>query len=97
MLRGATAFALPPVLLRSRILKRVVNKMLALTRKRGESIIINDNVEVVVLSVQGEQVKLGIIAPKDIPVHRKEIYEQIQAENKAASKANLDALKKYVE
>ena len=68
--------------------------MLALTRKKGESIIISDDVEVVVLSIQGEQVKLGIIAPKRISVHRKEIYEQIQAENKeASSHINIDALK----
>ena len=59
--------------------------MLALTRKKGESIIINDNIEVIVLGVQGEQVKLGIVAPKTIPVHRKEIYEQIQAENLEAT------------
>jgi len=59
--------------------------MLALTRKRGESIIISDNIEVVIISVQGEQVKLGILAPKSVSVHRKEIYEQIQAENMAAS------------
>lgn len=58
--------------------------MLALTRKKGETIIIGDNVEVTVLSVSGEQVKLGIEAPKEIPVHRFEIYEQIQKENKEA-------------
>ena len=62
--------------------------MLALTRKKGESIMISDNVEVVVLSVQGEQVKLGIIAPKVISVHRKEIYEQILVENKAAAESS---------
>ena len=61
--------------------------MLALTRRKGESVVIGDNVEVVVLSVMGEQVRLGIIAPKRIPVHRKEIYEQIQAENKQAKDA----------
>ena len=59
--------------------------MLALTRKKNESIIIGDNIEVIILSVQGEQVKLGISAPRDISVHRKEIYEQIQNENRAAS------------
>ncbi|MDR3091183.1 MAG: carbon storage regulator CsrA [Clostridiales bacterium] len=58
--------------------------MLALTRKKGESIMIGDNIEVVVLDWRGEQIKLGIVAPKEIPVHRKEIYEQIQAENKQA-------------
>jgi len=68
--------------------------MLALTRKKGESIIINDNIEVIVLGVQGEQVKLGIVAPKSIPVHRKEIYEQIQAENlEATQNINLSAVK----
>lgn len=63
--------------------------MLALTRKKGESIIIGDNIEVVVLSVAKDQIKLGIIAPKDIPVHRKEIHELIKAENEAA--LNVDA------
>jgi carbon storage regulator len=58
--------------------------MLALTRKIGESIIIGDNIEIVVLNVQGDQIKLGIVAPRSIPVHRKEIYEQIQLENKEA-------------
>jgi len=68
--------------------------MLALTRKKSESIIIGDNIEVIVLSVQGEQVKLGIIAPKEISVHRKEIYEQIQSENlEAAKSVNIPALK----
>ena len=68
--------------------------MLALTRRKGESVIIGDNVEVVVLSVMGEQVRLGIIAPKRIPVHRKEIYEQIQAENRQAKDtASVSAIK----
>ncbi len=68
--------------------------MLALTRKKGESIIISDNIEVVVLGIQGEQVKLGIVAPKSISIHRKEIYEQIQLENLAATKnTNLSAVK----
>ena len=68
--------------------------MLALTRKKGESIIIGDDIEVIVLSMQGEQVKLGIIAPKEISVHRKEIYEQIQMENLEASKSiNVPAIK----
>jgi len=63
--------------------------VLALTRKKGESIVIGDNVEVVVLGIQGEQVKLGFIAPKSVSVHRKEIYEQIQLENQAAAQ-NID-------
>jgi carbon storage regulator len=68
--------------------------VLALTRKKGESIIIGDGIEVVVLSVAGEQVKLGIVAPKAVPVHRKEIYEQIQHTNRESiQNTNLSALK----
>ena len=55
--------------------------MLVLTRKVNESIMIGDSIEVVVVSVHGEQVKLGIKAPRDIPVHRREVYEAIQKEN----------------
>ena len=68
--------------------------MLALTRKRGESIVIGDDIEVVVLAISGEQTRLGIIAPRNISVHRKEIYEQIQAENQQAQMSiNIAALK----
>ncbi len=67
--------------------------MLALTRKKGESIIIGDNVEVVILGVTGDQVKIGIHAPKEISVHRKEIYEQIKAENSKASNSTITNLK----
>lgn len=67
--------------------------MLALTRKRGESIMVGSDVELVVLSVQNDQVKLGFIAPKNIGIHRKEIYEQIQAENReASSNINISTL-----
>lgn len=69
--------------------------MLALTRKRGETIVINDNIEITVLGTNGDQVKLGISAPKSVPVFRKEIYEQIQEENKASIKNNFNALKNY--
>lgn len=62
--------------------------MLALSRKLQESIIIGDNIEITILSISKDQVKLGINAPKSIPVHRKEIYVQIQEENKVA--ANMD-------
>ncbi len=67
--------------------------MLALTRKKGESIIIGDNVEVLVISIQGEQVKLGIVAPKTISVHRKEIYDQIKLENEEAVKNTVVSIK----
>ena len=59
--------------------------MLVLTRKVNQSIIIGDDIEIVVLEVRGEQIRLGIRAPRDVVVHRKEIYDQIQAENKAAT------------
>lgn len=58
--------------------------MLALTRKKGETIVIGEDIEVVVLGVSGEQVKLGVVAPREIPVHRKEIYDQIKLANKEA-------------
>ena len=48
--------------------------MLALTRKKGESLVINNNVEVTVLEIRGDQVKIGISAPKDVPIYRKEVY-----------------------
>ena len=68
--------------------------MLALTRRRGESIVISDNIEVVVLGIVGEQVKIGIDAPREISVHRKEIFEQIQLENRiAAANLSFDAEK----
>lgn len=58
--------------------------MLVLARRLNESIMIGDNIEVVVIDIKGDQVKLGIKAPKKITVHRKEIYEEIQQENIAA-------------
>lgn len=62
--------------------------MLVLTRKLHQSIMIGDEIEVVVLEVRGEQVRLGIRAPKNVTVHRKEIYEQIHDENLEASQIN---------
>jgi carbon storage regulator len=59
--------------------------MLVLTRKLHQSIVIGDGIEVVVLEVRGEQVRLGIKAPKNVAVHRKEIYEQILQENQGAA------------
>lgn len=53
--------------------------MLILTRKIGESLLIGDEVEITVLSVRGSQVKLGVKAPKEISVHREEIYQRIKA------------------
>ncbi len=56
--------------------------MLVLSRQKDESIIIGDNVEIVIVDVRGEKVRLGITAPKDVTVHRKEVYEAIQREKK---------------
>lgn len=64
--------------------------MLVLTRKIGQSIVVGDDVEVVVLEVRGEQVRLGIKAPRTVSVHRKEIYEQIQEENVKASEVRVE-------
>jgi carbon storage regulator len=58
--------------------------MLALTRKKGESIIIADNITITVLSISGDVVKLGIDAPRHIPVNRQEIFQQILEQNKEA-------------
>ena len=68
--------------------------MLALSRKKNEALVINNNVEVTVLEIKGDQVKLGISAPKEVPVYRKEVYVQIQESTKeAVANASLDALK----
>ena len=68
--------------------------MLALSRKKDESIIIDNNIEITIIEVKGDQVKIGISAPKSVPVYRKEVYEQIQESNKeAANSAGLEALK----
>lgn len=66
--------------------------MLVLTRKLHQSIMIGDQIEVVVLEVRGEQVRLGIRAPRDVTVHRKEIYSQIQDENLEATQVNPEDL-----
>lgn len=63
--------------------------MLALARKVNESIVVNDNIEITILEVKGDQVKIGIEAPKSVPVYRKEIYSQIQKEN--AEAANISS------
>ncbi len=68
--------------------------MLALSRKKNEAIIINNNVEVTILEVKGDQVKIGITAPKEVPVYRKEVYLQIQEANKdAVNVERMEALK----
>ncbi|WP_282607987.1 carbon storage regulator CsrA [Pelagibius sp. Alg239-R121] len=65
--------------------------MLYLTRKIGESVIINDNIEVTVVDIRGKSIKLGFTFPEDATVLRREIYERIQEENRAAA-AGSEAL-----
>ncbi|KYG57884.1 carbon storage regulator CsrA [Planococcus maritimus] len=64
--------------------------MLVLGRKVGESIVIDNNIEITVTSIEGDLIKLGISAPKEIPIHRKEIYLEIQEENKNAVSNVID-------
>lgn len=68
--------------------------MLIITRKKGESLIIGENIEITVLKLEDGSIKLGIDAPKNITILRKEIYEQVKNENKEAMKINIDVLKK---
>ncbi|MBE5949399.1 MAG: carbon storage regulator CsrA [Lachnospiraceae bacterium] len=68
--------------------------MLALSRKKEEAIVINNDIEVVVLEIKGDQVKLGISAPKSVPIYRKEVYLQIQESNKESVSADgIEALR----
>ncbi len=68
--------------------------MLALSRKKNETIVINNDIEITVLEIKGDQVKIGITAPKAVPVYRKEVYVQIKDANRAASESDgAEALK----
>ena len=60
--------------------------MLVLSRQKDESIVIGDNIEITIVDVRGDKVRLGITAPKEIPVHRREIYDAIQREKAAKEK-----------
>lgn len=67
--------------------------MLVLTRKAGESIVIGSQIRITVLEMQGRQIRLGIEAPSEIPVHRGEVYERIREENEQAALAGAEELK----
>ncbi len=64
--------------------------MLVLSRQRDESIIIGDNIIITVVDIRGDKVRLGIEAPSEIPVHRREVYEAIQRENRRAAQLRTD-------
>ena len=70
-----------------------MNRNAVIDKKKGEALVINNNIEITVLEIRGDQIKIGISAPKDVPIYRKEVYLQIQQENEAAISADgLDAL-----
>ncbi|MFF2178504.1 carbon storage regulator CsrA [Lysinibacillus sp. NPDC058147] len=66
--------------------------MLVLSRKKGESIMIGDQIEIKILAVDGEQIKIGIVAPKTVKVHRSEVFKAIQDQNKEALSASSSFL-----
>jgi carbon storage regulator len=66
--------------------------MLVLSRQKNEAIMIGDDVEITVVDIRGDRVRLGISAPHDIPVHRKEVYESIRRENIEASRSQVKDL-----
>jgi carbon storage regulator len=70
--------------------------VLVLSRQRDETIIIGDDIEVTVVDIRGDKVRLGINAPKHVPVHRKEVYEAIRRENRAAAQVRPEDIPGYL-
>ena len=71
-----------------------MSRVLALSRRKDEAIVIDDNIEIKVIDIKGDQVKLGISAPKSVPIYRKEVYVQIQDSNKeAVASIDVNSLK----
>lgn len=69
--------------------------MLVLSRKKDESIMIGDQIEIKILAIEGEQIKIGIVAPKTVKVHRSEVFEAIQAQNKEALSMSSSFLEQF--
>ncbi|MGQ9604807.1 MAG: carbon storage regulator CsrA [Thermogutta sp.] len=65
--------------------------MLVLARKKNESIVINDQITIVVVDIRGDKVRLGITAPKEVPVHRREVFEAIQAKTRGSAESHQPA------
>ena len=66
--------------------------MLVLSRQRDETIMIGDDIEITIVDIRGDKVRLGITAPATIPVHRKEVYDAIQRENREAARVKMEDL-----
>jgi carbon storage regulator len=66
--------------------------MLVLSRQRDETIMIGDDIEITIVDIRGDKVRLGITAPATVPVHRKEVYDAIQRENREASRVKMEDL-----
>jgi carbon storage regulator len=67
--------------------------MLVLSRKKNESIVINNDITIVVVEIRGDKVRLGVEAPKEVPVHRREVYDAIQRANADDASADAGSLK----
>lgn len=67
--------------------------MLALSRNPGESVVIGNDIEITILEVKGEQIKVGIKAPKNVAIYRKELFEQIQESNRNASEISSETMR----
>ena len=70
--------------------------MLVLTRKKDQTIVINDDIEITVLDIQGDQVRIGINAPRSVSIHRKEVFLEIQQENEKASRVGKVSLEEII-
>jgi carbon storage regulator len=68
--------------------------MLVLSRQRDESIMIGDDVQITIVDIRGDKVRLGIVAPTEVPVHRKEVYDAIQRENQKAASVTAEEVAK---
>jgi len=71
--------------------------MLVLTRRAGESVVIGDNIVITVLEARGDVIRLGINAPRDVQVHREEVYKELKAANRAAASPTDDAVRAITE